>query len=298
MSYWPVEWGYEPNFHRRIETISSGLFGKRFLPRCFGRLFPIARLATWTPTCVHGAFSPKVRSTNPSLPHVIVTTYHSVLMFNLREVVRTEMLADMPIRKRLKEEILEVMLDPEVILFCNLRKLTFSDLENLNFASSAIEPLDNNPPPTKNKRKIHKWRAAHYRIGEYYSSTYYSKFLSNTVVCVPRKSDSTIRQLTRNISLNPKSTFCSWFHIPLYKVEQIVERVLTEKIITLSHHCWSEDKLQLKCELLVLGSLAVLSGVFTQFCQIPTLTNICATEHSTFFLRFVEFLHSIWSEYI
>jgi hypothetical protein len=210
------------------------------------------------------------------------------------------MLADLPTRKSLKEEIHAEMLGPEIILFRNLHKLTFSELENLNCASGALEPLNNDPkpPPPKKKRKIHKRRSAHYMIGEYYSSTYYLKFLSDTVVCVPGKSDSTIRQLTRDLSLNPKSTFHSRFCIPLYKVEQIVERVLTEKIITLSHHCQLEDKLQLKCELLVLGLLAVLSGVFTQFRQIPTLTNICATEHSTFFLRFVEFLHSIRLEYI
>ena len=210
------------------------------------------------------------------------------------------MLADLPTRKRVKEEIFAEMFDPNIILFCNLCRLMFSELENLNCASGALAPLDNNPNPSppKKKQKIHKRRAAHYSIGEYYSSTYYSKFLSNTVVRVPGKSDSTIRQLTRDLSLNPKSTFRAWFRIPLYKVEQIVERLLTEKIITLSHHCRSEDKLQLKCELLVLGSLAVLGGVFTQFRQIPTLTNICATEHSTFFLRFVEFLHSIRSEYI
>ena len=117
-------------------------------------------------------------------------------------------------------------------------------------------------------------------------------------VRVPGESDATVREVTRRQSLNPKSTFRSWFRIPLYKVEEICERILSEKILTLSQHCRTEDRLATKCELLVLASLAILGGVYTQFRQIPTLTNICATEHSEFFKRFVQFMYDMRSEYI
>ena len=60
-------------------------------------------------------------------------------MSNLRETVRTEMLADLPTRKSLKEEIRTEMLGPEIILFRNLRNLTFSELENLNCASGVSD---------------------------------------------------------------------------------------------------------------------------------------------------------------
>jgi hypothetical protein len=48
----------------------------------------------------------------------------------------------------------------------------------------------------------------------------------------------------------------------------------------------------------VLGTLAVLGGCYSSFRQIPTLTNIGATEHTNFFLTFVDFMWSIRDEYI
>ncbi len=224
--------------------------------------------------------------------------------------VRAEMLADVPTYKRVRQELLAEIRDPEVSLFRNLCSLTFTDWENLNCATGTFEPSaaaanaedDENPDPArrrqKKKRKIHTRCSYHYKIGEYYTSTYYTKFLSDSVVRVPGVSDATVREVTRSQSLNPKSTFRSWFRIPLYKVEEICDRMLSEKILTLSKHCRTEDRLATKCELLVLASLAILGGVYTQFRQIPTLTNICATEHSKFFKRFVQFMYDMRSEYI
>ena len=107
-----------------------------------------------------------------------------------------------------------------------------------------------------------------------------------------------MQELTRKISLNPKSTFRSWFRMPLYKVEEFAARFVSEKVIVLSHHCRSEDQLKLKAELLVMGSLAILGGSYTTFRQIPTLTNIGSTEHTNFFLKFVDLLWRISDDYI
>lgn len=136
----------------------------------------------------------------------------------------------------------------------------------------------------RSARFINDAHTNHYIIGDFSSSMFDINFLSCSVKHVPSKSNSTVCELTRKISLNRKITFRAWFHVPLYKVEQICARLMSEKIIMLSHHFCSMDKLQVKCELLVLGLRAIFGGVVTQFCQIPTLTNIHTTEHSNFLL--------------
>ena len=47
---------------------------------------------------------------------MIVTTYHGVVMANLQDLVCTEILANMPMYKHLKEVIVDELLDPEIIL--------------------------------------------------------------------------------------------------------------------------------------------------------------------------------------
>ena len=49
-------------------------------------------------------------------PPVIVMTYHGVVMANLQDLVCTEILANMPTYKHLKEVIVDELLDPEKIL--------------------------------------------------------------------------------------------------------------------------------------------------------------------------------------
>jgi len=223
--------------------------------------------------------------------------------------VQAEMLADMPLYKRVRRELLDEIYDNDMPLFLNFRSITLKDWENLNCATGSFEPCadiaadddyddDDHWASRENKRKIPAPRSYHYIIGDYYTSTFYMKFLSDSVVQVPGEADATVRNITRRQSLNSKSTFWSWFRIPLYKVEEICEIILLAEILTLSQHCRSESQLKTKCELLVLASLAYLGGTFTQFRQIPTLTNICATEHSEFFKKFVQFLYDIRSDYI
>jgi hypothetical protein len=118
--------------------------------------------------------------------------------------------------------------------------------------------------------------AYHNKIGDYFTSAFYTKFLSDSVVHNPGQCDATVCKFTRQQSSDPKGTFCSWFCIALYKVKQISTRVLLEKILTLSHHSHLNEKLQIKYKLLVLGLLAVLSCVYKQFCQIPTYQLLCS----------------------
>ena len=201
-------------------------------------------------------------------------------------------------------------------MWTNLYSLSTLDWEKLNCATGDFKPdgaskdTDDDDEDNLNtggtrssrkkqkKRKIHKRRSYHYKIGDYKKATYYTKFLSNAEVSVPGVSHTTVRELTRQQSLNPKSLFRLWFHMPLYKVEEIVKRIIDEKVVSLSHHCRSEDQLAMKVELLVLGTLAVLGGSYSSFRQIPTLTNIGATEHINFFLKFLDFMWSTRDEYI
>jgi hypothetical protein len=54
----------------------------------------------------------------------------------------------------------------------------------------------------------------------------------------------------------------------------------------------------MKAELLIMGTLAMIGGTLQSFQQLKTLTHISATEHSRFFLTFVEKMASISNEYV
>ncbi len=64
------------------------------------------------------------------------------------------------------------------------------------------------------------------------------------------------------------------------------------------HHCRTLERLQIKAELLVMGALAMVGGSVHSFRQLHTVTQICATDHSNFFLTFVEKMASLLDEYI
>ncbi len=84
----------------------------------------------------------------------------------------------------------------------------------------------------------------------------------------------TVREMTDEMSRNPKSCFRSWFRIPLYMVCDIVDRFIAEGWIQISHHCCTPDSLTIKAELLVLGTLAMLGGTLQSFRQLKPLTHI------------------------
>jgi len=86
--------------------------------------------------------------------------------------------------------------------------------------------------------------------------------------------------------------------MPLFKVSEIVGPFITKGWIGLMHHCRTNERLQMKAELLVLGSLVMLGRTIQSFCQLKPLTQICASDHSNFFLCFVEHIASISQEYV
>jgi hypothetical protein len=200
-----------------------------------------------------------------------------------------------PTLSQLREELEKELVDPEISLFRNIRHLSAAEWDSFDARSGMFEiPDDIDKCPAqareKKKRKIHVRRAYHYKIGQYESSPYYTKFLSDAMVRVPGANDDTVRNQTKRLSLNPKSAFRTWFRMPLYKVEILSAQLVDEEIIHLSHHCRTVTALKIKAELLVLGALAILSGSTNGFRNLPLLTNICATEHSIFFKTFVQFL--------
>ena len=78
----------------------------------------------------------------------------------------------------------------------------------------------------------------------------------------------------------------------------IVNRFIVEGWIWLSHHCRTLDRLKIKAELLVLGTLAMLGGLMQSFRQLKPLTHICASDHCNFYLLFVGHVVSISHEYV
>ena len=105
-----------------------------------------------------------------------------------------------------------------------------------------------------------------------------------------------MREQTHRLSRHPKSTFRAWFRMP-YKV-MLLARFIDEGWVGLSHHCRTRAKLKIKTDLLVMGALTILGGTLHSFRQLPTVTNICATEHNKFFLFFIGKLYEICDEYI
>ena len=113
-----------------------------------------------------------------------------------------------------------------------------------------------------------------YTIGEYETSSFYREFLSDEAVRSSHGRMVTVREMTDEMSRNPKSCFRSWFRIPLYMVCEIVDRFIEEGWIRISHHCRTMDRLRIKAELLVLGTLAMLGGTLMSFRQLKPLTHI------------------------
>jgi len=208
-------------------------------------------------------------------------------------------------RHHVRDECTLTSLVPEIELFRNMRHFTIKQWDAYNISTGAldIDSLNNNDDDDggddhPKKRKTHSPRSYHYKIGEYKSSTYYTKFLSDHVIKAPGGLTVAVREQTQRLSRNPKSTFRAWFRMPLYKVEMLSARFIDEGWVGLSHHCRTVEKLTIRTELLVLGALAILGGTVHSFRQLPTVTNICATEHNKFFLLFIGKLYEIRDQYI
>ncbi|MFM8622630.1 MAG: transposase family protein [Holophagaceae bacterium] len=209
-------------------------------------------------------------------------------------------------RELVRDECRLTSLVPEIELFCSIRLFSIEQWDNFNISMGELEASDINGDDNDDghvadfskKRKTHSPRSYHYKIGEYKSSTYYTKFLSDQVIRAPGGSTVTVREQTQRLSRHQKSTFRAWFRMPLYKIEMLSARFIDEGWVGLSHHCRTAEKLAIKTELLVLGALAILGGTVHSFRQLPTVTNICATEHNNFFLLFVGKLYETCNQYI
>ena len=196
-----------------------------------------------------------------------------------------------------REEIRSEIFGP-VASFDSMRSRTAMEWYSSDLSAETFDDADANNNFNQKERKIHRPRRYHYVIGNYDESTYYKKFLAEDNIRVPGGMTTTVRLQAATLSLDPKSEFRSWFRMPLYKVDNLVERFISEGWVYLSRHCRSDEQLKKRTELMILGSLAVLAGTVQSFRQLPILTNICATEHSYFFLTFVDRLESISGEYI
>jgi hypothetical protein len=243
-------------------------------------------------------------------PHI--TDHHAAV----RAEIESELDGYRRFGEKVKEEIERELCDPELELFHNIRSLTLDEWERFDIHHGVL-PLEHDTDSNdendehdgdegggSNKRKKRKVRspvAYRYHISRYEKSAWYKSFLStDKLVRRARRYGSfiTVRELTDKMSRNSKSAFRAWFRMPLYKVEELVDRFIREGWVTLTHHCRTLEKLQIKTELLILGTLAMLGGTMNSFRQLPTVTNICATDHNHFFLKFVRSMYNIRHEYI
>jgi hypothetical protein len=215
------------------------------------------------------------------------------------------------IRAAVAEDIRSELHDPLLDAFCNLCRMTADELSRFNpfcslapgdrVAASGRFDYSSGEEDSSDKGGSQRVRASpqfFYTIGEYEMSSFYCKFLSDEAVRSPHGRMETVREMTDEMSQNPKSCFRSWFRIPLYMVCEIVDRFIAEGWIRISHHCCTMDRLRIKAELLVLGTLAMLGGTLQSFRQLKPLTHICVSDHSKFYLSFVRCIASISHEYV
>ena len=214
--------------------------------------------------------------------------------------IQEELARELPTLSQLNESLRKELDDPEIALFRNIRQLSLSEWDNFNTHSGMFEIQ--RPPPAaqkkKKQRKVHARRTYHYKIGQYQTAPFFMNYLSDDIVKIPGANDDTVRIQARRLSLNRKSSFRSWFKMPLYKVETLAAQIVDDEIIHLSKHCRTVADLKIKSELLVMGALAILCGSINGFRNLPLLTHICATEHSQFFQKLVKYLFDKRGEYI
>jgi len=164
--------------------------------------------------------------------------------------------------------------DPVVTAFQSLRRMSSDEIAH-------VDPLRPSPPGVpllhpdyysdcpsdedsatgREKPRCHDSPNYYHRIGQYETSSFYREFLSDELVRAPSGHMVSVREeMTDHMSRNLKSSFSSWFCMPLFMVSSIVGRFIADGWVGLMHHCRTNDRLQMKAELLVLGSLSMLGG--------------------------------------
>ena len=210
------------------------------------------------------------------------------------------------------EDVRSEICNPVFVAFQSLCRMTGDEIDH-------FDPLCSSPPgipllhphsysvhPSSDKESVTgrekpRLRASpkySHRIGNYETSSFYKEFLSDERFRAHNGRMVSVREMTDHTSQNPKSSFRSWFRMLLFMVSSIVGRFIAEGWAGLTHHCRTNDRLQIKTELLVLGSLSMLGGTIQSFRQLKPLTHICASDHSNFFLCFVKHIAGISHEYV
>ena len=85
--------------------------------------------------------------------------------------------------------------------------------------------------------------------------------------------------------------------MPLAKVDDFVHTFLEKGWIHKTKHCMDDERLAVKAQLLILGSLNVL-GHDNPFRTLHSSTEICTEEHHVFFHLFLDKMYSIREEFI
>ncbi len=126
-----------------------------------------------------------------------------------------------------------------------------------------------------------------FEFGDVCKSNWYFKFLHPSV-----------RERTYHLSSRDRfGDFRSLFRMTLEKVDDLVSLFISNNWIYQTKHCRSEEEMHIKAELHILAVLKVL-GHHSPFRTLRIDTNICASEHRTFFHHFISKMHSIRDQFI
>ena len=145
------------------------------------------------------------------------------------------------IRAAVAEDIRSELHDPLLDAFCNLRRMTADEISRFDplrslapggrVAVSERFDYSSGEEDSSDEGDSERVRASpmfSYTIGEYETSSFYREFLSDEAVRASNGRMVTVREMTDEMSRNPKSCFRSWFRMPLYLVSEIVDRFIAE----------------------------------------------------------------------
>lgn len=168
-------------------------------------------------------------------------------------------------------------------------ELFLSDDEDDEFYSDDDEGEVEENSDEQGRRRHRMPNAFPYEFFDVTSANWHIKFLTE---------DEGVRERTYFTSARDRfGVFRCLFRMPLHKVDELVNRFLSEGWITYTHHCRSETKLKIKAELLILSCLHILAHG-APFRLIQCYTNISYTEIRKFFHFFLDKMCSMEDEYI
>lgn len=143
---------------------------------------------------------------------------------------------------------------------------------------------DDEVPQTRKKRLPNLYP---YQLGDVYQSNWYRKYLHEDV-----------RHKTYVLSSRDRfGEFRCHFRMPLFKVDDLVDMFLDKGWIHKTKHCNNDDRLKLKAQLLILGTLNIL-GHNKPFRALHESTEISTEEHRVFFHVFLDKMYSIQQDFI